>query len=78
MVTTRWCHPQCLSSGQPHLGEAALVIQDAEDAIGFLGDEVDAGLVVTEGDFLPLDLLPQVLFLPRQKLTEPCTPGWAL
>lgn len=70
-----------LSSSSPqywetsHLGEAALVIEDPEDAIGLLGDEVNAGLVVTEGDLLPLNLLPDVLFLWDQHLVSSTFPA---
>lgn len=46
-----------------YLWEAALVIQDAQDAIGFQGDEVDAGLVVSKGDLSPVHLLPDVFLL---------------
>lgn len=46
-----------------HLGEAALVIEDAQDAIGLQRKEVDAGLVVGEGDLPPVDLFAHVLLL---------------
>ena len=46
-----------------HLREAALVVQDPQYPMGLCGDEVDAGLVVTELDVLPGDLLPAVLLL---------------
>lgn len=46
-----------------YLGKAALVIQDAQDAVGLQGDEVDAGLVVSKGNLSPVHLLPDVLLL---------------
>lgn len=52
-----------------HLGEAALVIEDAEDAVRLQRDEVDAGLVVREGDLPPVDLFPDVLLLQAAELS---------
>lgn len=46
-----------------HLGEAGLVIQDAEDAVGAGGDEVHTGMEVLDRHGVPLDLLCPVLLL---------------
>lgn len=46
-----------------YLREAALIVQDTQDAVGLQGDEVDAGLVVSKGDLSPVHLLPNVLLL---------------
>lgn len=46
-----------------HLWETALVIQDSKYAVGFSGDEVNAGLVVIKWNILPWNLLPVVLLL---------------
>lgn len=55
-----------------HLWETTLVVQDPQYPMRLSGDEVDAGLVVTEGDVLPGDLLPAVLLLHDGSQTTPC------
>ena len=46
-----------------HLGKATLVIKDAQDAVRLQRDEVDAGLIVSEGNLTPVDLFTDVLLL---------------
>lgn len=46
-----------------HLGKAALVIKDAQNAIGLQRDEVDTWLIVSKGDLPPVYLFPNVLLL---------------
>lgn len=58
---THW--PVHQNPPETHLGETALVVQDPQDPMRFLGNEIDAWLVVVEGDFPPLDLLHDVLLL---------------
>lgn len=55
----------CLSFLSPllHLWETALVVQNSQYPMRLSGDEVDAGLVVTEWDVLPGNLFPAVLLL---------------
>lgn len=59
------------SPSPAHLWEAALVVQNPQDPVRLCGDEVNAGLVVDEGDVLPGDLLPVVLLL-LQPQQDPC------
>lgn len=47
----------------PHLWETALVVQNPQYPMRLSGNEVNAGLVVTEWDVLPGDLFPAVLLL---------------
>lgn len=66
---------QAHTAPRAHLGEAALVIEDAQDAVRLQGDEVDAGLVVSEGDLPPADLLAEVLLLQAAGLSAYSCPG---
>lgn len=59
---------QAHTAPRAHLGEAALVIENAQDAVRLQGDEVDAGLVVSEGDLPPANLLAEVLLLQVARL----------
>lgn len=66
-----WAHTAPVA----HLGEATLVIEDAQDAIGLQGDEVDAGLIVGKADLPPVDLFPDVLLLPVSGAQPPALPA---
>lgn len=53
-----------------YLWETALVIQNPQYPMGLSGNEVNAGLVVTERDVLPGDLFPVVLLLHGDHMTS--------
>lgn len=53
-----------------HLGEATLVIQYSQDPMRLCGYEVKTWLIVAEGLWLPLDLLPYVFLLEEVNKTN--------
>lgn len=61
-----WCN-------SPHLGKTALVIQNPEYPMRLSSNEVNAGLVVTECDVLPWDLLSAVLLLQGDQMQHNVT-----